>query len=199
MHSAFHHSCEHQDLYNCAGVRQSLATVGSLLGSGIASAVFILSGQSYVTTFAAAAVPPVLALTWLFFTFKGELRVKHVDTSEPPSLSDRPADKQAGAASKGESEVTSTSASAADPDDTLAASTWLQKAKALIKAFRPAYWQAIVVVSVLYFGRFDFAWVTLRAQAVRLCLHTAADDSRLDADTVNRSIVSRRFGLRVCL
>ena len=50
-------------------------------------------------------------------------------------------------------------------------------------AFRPAYWQALLVVSVLYFGRFDFAWVTLRAQTVRstfLCLLDLAVDTTSD-------------------
>ena len=41
------------------------------------------------------------------------------------------------------------------------------KAKILAQAFKPAYWQALFVVGLLYFGRFDFTFVTLRAKVVR--------------------------------
>ena len=148
-----------------AGVRQSLATVGSLVGSGIASAVFILSGQSYVTTFAAAAVPPVLALSWLWYTFRNDLKRAPPAESKSPSLTDQTARTRAAASTKAaDGSAADAGASTSGADVSL---SWLQKGKLLVKAFKPAYWQAILVVSVLYFGRFDFAWVTLRAQAVR--------------------------------
>ena len=61
-----------------------------------------------------------------------------------------------------------------------------QKARILATAFKPAYWQALLVVGLLYFGRFDFTFVTLRAKTVRsivvgwcyvwlLCLLRAAE------------------------
>jgi hypothetical protein len=129
--------------------------VGSLIGSGVASAVFVLSGQSFVTTFAAAAVPPVLALAWLVITFRSDLRSKPSE-AETPTLAKASQQKQ----------VSSDTHESID-EKTL---SWLQKGQLLVKAFKPAYWQAIAVVSILYFGRFDFAWVTLRAQAVRVAL-----------------------------
>ncbi|KXZ46309.1 hypothetical protein GPECTOR_45g179 [Gonium pectorale] len=41
-----------------------------------------------------------------------------------------------------------------------------EKAVAVIKAFKPAYWQALLVVAVLYFARFDASFLSLRAKAV---------------------------------
>ena len=41
-----------------------------------------------------------------------------------------------------------------------------QKAKAFLKARQPAYWQALAVVSLLYFARFDASFITLRARTV---------------------------------
>ena len=41
-----------------------------------------------------------------------------------------------------------------------------QKAKAFLKALQPAYWQALAVVSLLYFARFDASFITLRARTV---------------------------------
>ena len=46
--------------------------------------------------------------------------------------------------------------------------TLAQKGKALAKALPPAYWQALVVVGLLYFARFDASFITLRAKTVRL-------------------------------
>ncbi len=40
------------------------------------------------------------------------------------------------------------------------------KARTLLKAFQPAYWQALAVVCILYFARFDLAFGTLRAKMV---------------------------------
>ena len=44
--------------------------------------------------------------------------------------------------------------------------TLVQKAKALAGALPPAYWQALIVVSLLYFARFDASFITLRAKTV---------------------------------
>ncbi len=44
--------------------------------------------------------------------------------------------------------------------------TMWQKAKALKGALQPAYWQALMVVSLLYFARFDASFITLRARTV---------------------------------
>ncbi len=61
----------------------------------------------------------------------------------------------------------------------------MQKGKALVGALQPAYWQALIVVSLLYFARFDASFITLRARTVRhpsilllhhlfTCSHSAA-------------------------
>ncbi|GFR51625.1 hypothetical protein Agub_g14052, partial [Astrephomene gubernaculifera] len=42
----------------------------------------------------------------------------------------------------------------------------VEKAVAILKAFKPAYWQALLVVAVLYFARFDASFLSLRAKAV---------------------------------
>lgn len=118
------------------------------MGSGVASAIFLASGQSYVATFAAAAVPPVLALAWLCFTFRAELFGEQPGKQTLVATMD--ASRDGGGAAAGEEEM-----------------SWAQKGRALVAAFQPAYWQAIAVVAVLYFGRFDFTFVTLRAQTVR--------------------------------
>lgn len=38
--------------------------------------------------------------------------------------------------------------------------------RALTGALQPAYWQALIVVSLLYFARFDASFITLRAKLV---------------------------------
>lgn len=60
----------------------------------------------------------------------------------------------------------STSAASASADEVKL--TLPQKAKALAKALPPAYWQALTVVGLLYFARFDASFITLRAKTVRL-------------------------------
>jgi hypothetical protein len=49
-----------------------------------------------------------------------------------------------------------------------------QKAKALAKALPPAYWQALTVVGLLYFARFDASFITLRAKTVSPLPHLSA-------------------------
>ena len=43
-----------------------------------------------------------------------------------------------------------------------------QKIRAFMGALQPAYWQALSVVCLLYFARFDASFITLRARTVRL-------------------------------
>lgn len=40
--------------------------------------------------------------------------------------------------------------------------------RAVTGALQPAYWQALIVVSLLYFARFDPSFITLRAKLVRV-------------------------------
>lgn len=44
-------------------------------------------------------------------------------------------------------------------------SLWF-KAKTLFGSFRPVYWQALAVIVVLYFARFDPSFLMLRAKQV---------------------------------
>ncbi|PNW83272.1 hypothetical protein CHLRE_05g232751v5 [Chlamydomonas reinhardtii] len=44
--------------------------------------------------------------------------------------------------------------------------SWWEKGVAIVKSFQPAYWQALAVVAVLYFARFDASFLSLRAKAV---------------------------------
>lgn len=44
-------------------------------------------------------------------------------------------------------------------------SVWF-KVKNLLKSFQPAYWQALAVIIVLYFARFDASFLLLRAKQV---------------------------------
>lgn len=41
-----------------------------------------------------------------------------------------------------------------------------EKVKAFLGCLQPAYWQALLVVSLLYFARFDASFITLRARTV---------------------------------
>jgi hypothetical protein len=166
-HTLYHHHvlrCCHEA--PCAGLRQSFVTVGSLLGSAVASAVFVLSGASYTTTFAAAAIPPCLALVWLAFAFRGDLQSQREARVPPPTvLSEDVEDSSNGAASsESGSEGSGADSSSAVPGENISLT---RKFITLVTAFSPAYWQSLLVLSVLYFGRFDFTWVTLRAKAVR--------------------------------
>lgn len=70
------------------GLRQSLATAGALIGSSVASAVFISTGKSYVTTFTVAIIPPAIALVWL--TGVSHASVMHAPHAPAPSPSRRP-------------------------------------------------------------------------------------------------------------
>ncbi|GIL60946.1 hypothetical protein Vafri_15748 [Volvox africanus] len=61
-----------------------------------------------------------------------------------------------------------TSAAVAGTDEAVSEpvlSPW-EKAVTILKAFRPVYWQALIVVAVLYFARFDASFLSIRAKAV---------------------------------
>eukprot|EP00889_Picochlorum_renovo_P002821 jgi/Picre1/29851/NNA_005233.t1 len=123
-------------------LRQSMATFGALFGAAVAAAAYKVSGQNYVVTFAMAGVPALVALTLVVYAF-GTGGTK--DGSAPA----------ASAASPG-----------GEGEDEEVQLTFFQKAKALLGAFQPAYWQALIIVSILYFARFDASFVTLRAKTV---------------------------------
>ena len=121
-------------------LRQSMATFGALVGAAAAAAAYKLSGQNYVATFAIAALPAILALSLVVYAFGGS-----------------PADASEKAGSRKE---------ASEGDEDQVQLTFFEKAKAVLTAFQPAYWQALIVVAVLYFARFDASFVTLRAKSV---------------------------------
>uniref|UniRef100_A0A7S0YI33 Major facilitator superfamily (MFS) profile domain-containing protein n=1 Tax=Polytomella parva TaxID=51329 RepID=A0A7S0YI33_9CHLO len=133
------------------GLRQALATAGMLLGSTIASFTFAATGQNYKLTFALATVPPFIALLWLWNSFKDEL-------SSGAGAAKKAAEKSAVAAA-------GKAVSAAEAEAEAVKLTLPQKAWALVTAFKPAYWQALMVVSVLYFSRFDASFLSLRAKS----------------------------------
>ena len=121
------------------GLRQALATTGALVGSAIAGLAYKLSGQNYVLTFALAAAPAAaLVITAAAFG---------------PMAAESAAAKKAAKAAAG---------------DDVAALGFKAKAAALKAALTPAYWQALIVVCLLYFARFDAAFITLRAKTVLL-------------------------------
>ncbi len=54
-----------------------------------------------------------------------------------------------------------------------------QKIRAFISVLQPAYWQALSVVCLLYFARFDASFITLRARTVSLAAHVACPSCHL--------------------
>lgn len=123
-------------------LRQSMATFGALVGAAAAAAAYQLSGKNYVMTFALAAVPATMALFLVMYAFGGAKGETVKEASKPG---------------------TSAAASAEEAGPQL---SFIEKAKALLTAFQPAYWQALAVVAILYFARFDASFVTLRAKTV---------------------------------
>lgn len=119
------------------GLRQALGTLGALVGSAVAAAAFSLSGQNYVATFALASIPAAAALLITVTAFGPMAR-----------------------------ESAAAKAAAPKKGDDLAGMSLRQKASALASAMTPAYWQALVVVSLLYFARFDASFITLRAKTI---------------------------------
>lgn len=63
----------------------------------------------------------------------------------------------------------------------------VDKAKALLGAFTPAYWQTLAVVAILYFARFDASFVTLRAKTVRCSRSLDRACRQAAADSASRS------------
>ncbi|KAK9839281.1 hypothetical protein WJX81_005580 [Elliptochloris bilobata] len=127
------------------GLRQAMATAGALVGASIAGLAYKLSGQNYILTFALATIPATIALVITCSAF-GDMA------------------KSAGAAkkkAKAVADARSDSEKAADIQLSLP-----EKVKALTGALQPAYWQALIVVSLLYFARFDASFITLRAKLV---------------------------------
>jgi MFS family permease len=127
-------------------LRQSMATFGALFGAAVAAAAFKISGQNYVATFSLAAVPAVIALSLVVYAFGGV---------QSPDL----------APGKGESPSSPSDAGSSSQEDDIQLTVW-QKAKSIAGAIQPAYWQALIIVGILYFARFDASFVTLRAKTV---------------------------------
>lgn len=127
-------------------LRQSMATFGALFGAAVAAAAFKISGQNYVATFSLAAVPAVIALSLVVYAFRGV---------QAPDL----------APGKGESPSSPSDAGSSSQEDDIQLTVW-QKAKSIAGAIQPAYWQALIIVGILYFARFDASFVTLRAKTV---------------------------------
>ena len=130
-------------------LRQSMATFGALFGAAVAATAFKLSGQNYVATFSLAAVPAVIALSLVVFAFGGNVPAASSDEASTPGSTD----KGSGVAQPAD-------------DGSDVQLTFFQKAKAVLGAIQPAYWQALIIVGILYFARFDASFVTLRAKMV---------------------------------
>lgn len=153
------------------GLRQSLATAGMLVGSTVASLTFAATGQNYVLTFAVAAVPPAVALAWLAANFRDELfgpPPPHPAAPAPSPAVSLPPTPSASMASSASVSMDAPGGSANGNGNGVAelALSPMEKAVAIVKAFQPAYWQALAVVAVLYFARFDASFVALQAKAV---------------------------------
>lgn len=121
------------------GIRHSLATMGALIGSTISTGVFIASGKNYTLTFTLATLPPLIAFVWLFVAFRDAI----FKVNQPTTMEAKETIKE---------HVQNLSL--------------ITKVKLLVKEFKPAYWQALSVVSALYFARFDASFLSLRAKHV---------------------------------
>lgn len=118
------------------GIRHSLATMGALIGSTISAGVFIASGKNYTLTFTMATIPPLLAFIWMFIAFKDDIFKKPKQVINVKKT------------------------------NTESSFNLLKKMMIVVKEFKPAYWQALAVVSALYFARFDASFLSLRAKHV---------------------------------
>ncbi|KAK9849389.1 hypothetical protein WJX84_005290 [Apatococcus fuscideae] len=123
-------------------LRQALGTFGALVGSAIAGIAFNLSGRNYILTFALSAIPAAAALLITTAAF---------------------GNKSATAEAKEKSKAVAVAEGETGQNKKL---SFLEKAKALKGAVGPAYWEALVVVCLLYFARFDASFITLRAKTV---------------------------------
>ncbi|KAK9917953.1 hypothetical protein WJX75_000018 [Coccomyxa subellipsoidea] len=125
------------------GLRQAMATAGALVGASVAGLAYKLSGQNYTITFALATIPATLALLLTISAFG--------DSAKAAGAAKKAAREAKAAASGGVAEVQL---------------SLVEKGRALVGALQPAYWQALIVVSLLYFARFDASFITLRARTV---------------------------------
>ncbi|KAG1657019.1 hypothetical protein FOA52_012045 [Chlamydomonas sp. UWO 241] len=166
------------------GLRQSLATAGMLAGSTIAAVSFYVTGCNYEMTFALAMVPPALALAWMVKNFSGELFGHGPSDFDTPLAGKSIAGQSIDIQSSQPSTTSGASmASADDADDAFSAAAaaaagagpprlpplklgLIGKARALVGAFKPVYWQALAVVAILYLARFDPSFIMLRAKSV---------------------------------
>ena len=134
------------------GLRQSLATLGALGGALAAGAALRLTRRNYPLTFALSTVPAALALALLVAAFgssSGSRAGQHVGGAGPASV--------AGPAGCAEAGGGGDKAAALGP---------LGRARTLLGALRPAYWQALATVALLYMARFDAGFAVLRAKEV---------------------------------
>jgi MFS family permease len=138
------------------GLRQSLATAGALAGSGVASLTFWLTGQSFEATFTVAMVPPFLALIWIVSNFREELFGKKIDHSPP--LDPAPSNSISSVS------IASVDNPIQEPPAKEISLGLFEKASLLFGSFKPAYWQALIVISILYMARFDASFLSLRAK-----------------------------------
>ncbi|PSC70151.1 MFS transporter isoform B [Micractinium conductrix] len=129
------------------GLRQSLGTLGALGGALAAGAALRATRGNYSLTFALACAPAAAALALVAAAFG---RGSGVGSSAH-------AVKQAEDQGSVEENGAAPAISSLSP---------LAKARALAAGLRPAYWQALAVVGILYFSRFDAGFATLRAKSV---------------------------------
>ncbi|KAK9807690.1 hypothetical protein WJX72_006202 [[Myrmecia] bisecta] len=154
------------------GLRQAMGTGGALVGSAIAGLAYNLSGRNYILTFALAGVPAIFALLLVTTAF-GE-QAKDMAAAKKTA-------KDAKARADAEAGVEDVKLSLPE------------KAKAFIGALQPAYWQALAVVSLLYFARFDASFVTLRAKGVMAKSQLPLITSTM---MLAQAFLSTSFGLR---
>lgn len=165
------------------GLRQSLGTAGMLGGATMASLTFALTGKSYEKTFLVAALFPIIALVWMCKNFKDELITgssisaiaaqnrnlslgPEGGTSSPPGASKPEGESGPGASKAADGAGKGSSSSGSPPASDEPKLGLLAKAKVLFTSFRPVYWQALAVVAILYFARFDPSFLSLRAKQV---------------------------------
>ncbi|KAL4428064.1 hypothetical protein ABPG75_002153 [Micractinium tetrahymenae] len=127
------------------GVRQALSTLGMLLGSVAAGAAFQLTGRSYTATFA-LSVLPALAGFGLVLAALGR------DAAAADAARRQRGARAEGSLASGELE-----------EDRLSLGS---RALALATALPAGYWQALAATFLLYLGRFDFAFIIVRASQV---------------------------------
>lgn len=161
-------------------LRQSMATFGALVGAAAAATAYQLSGKNYVATFAMAALPATMALLLVVTAFGTKKNISDSSDAASPVSSTT--------TSSGSSSPSPSAESGSGPQLTL-----IEKAKALLSAFQPAYWQALVVVAILYFARFDASFVTLRAKTV---MDKASLPVLTSAMMITQAVLATPMGLK---